>query len=105
MIDKTILFLTAINMLQNAGVSQTGPFYPQEAERKGVPRILLGFIIGTFATVYTFSSLVTGKILGRIGRPTGLKFGTMFVVIQLFLMGFLQFVDNLYLFIGISFIA
>ena len=66
---------------------------------------MLGFIIGTFATVYTFSSLVTGKILGRIGRPTGLKFGTMFVVIQLFLMGFLQFVDNLYLFIGISFIA
>jgi len=94
-----------INMLQNAGVSQTGPFYPQEAERKGVPRILLGFIIGTFAIVYIISSLLTGKFLSRIGRPRGLKFGLMFVVVQLLIFGFLMFVDNVYLFIGLSFLA
>jgi MFS family permease len=46
-----------------------------------VPRILLGFIIGTFAIVYIFSSLVTGKFLSRIGRPRGLKFGLMFIII------------------------
>jgi hypothetical protein len=63
MIDKTIFFLSLINMLQNAGVSQTGPFYPLEAEHKGVPRILLGFIIATFAVVYIFSSVVTGRNL------------------------------------------
>ena len=105
MIDKTIFFLTAINMLQNAGVSQIGPFYPQEAERKGVPRILLGFIIGTFAIVYIISSFITGKSLNKIGRSTGLKFGTMLIVIQLFLLGILQFIDSLYVFIGLSFLA
>jgi hypothetical protein len=45
-VDKTITFLTLINLLQNCGVSQTGPFFPFEAERKGVPRVMLGFIIG-----------------------------------------------------------
>lgn len=70
-----------------------------------MPRILLGFIIGTFAIVYIVSSLVTGKYLSRIGRPRGLKFGLMFVVIQLLLLGFLMFVDNLYMFIGLSFVA
>lgn len=81
MIDKTIVFLALINMLQNAGVSQTGPFYPIEAEKKGVPRIYLGFIIGLFAVVYIISSVITGKNLKKIGRPRGLKFGLMLIVI------------------------
>ena len=92
-------------MLQNAGVSQTGPFYPFEAEKKGVPRIYLGFIIGTFAVVYIFASLLTGKYLSRIGRNRGLIFGLLSVVIQLLIFGLLAFVDSLFLFIALSFFA
>ena len=80
MVDKTIIFLTLINLLQNCGVSQTGPFYPFEAERKGVPRVLLGFIIGWFSLVYVIASLVTGRNLSKIGRPRGLRFGLGLVV-------------------------
>ncbi len=103
--DQTIIFLTLINMLQNAGVSQTGPFYPFEAEKKGVPRIYLGFIIGTFAVVYIFASLFTGKFLTRIGRTRSLIFGLLSVVLQLLILGLLVFVDNLFWFIFLSFLA
>lgn len=105
MIDKTIIFLALINMLQNAGVSQTGPFYPIEAEIKGVPRVLLGFIIGTFAIVFIISSIVTGQNLKFIGRANGLKFGMLFIVVQLTIMGSLEYVDNVPIFILMSFIA
>jgi hypothetical protein len=63
-VDKTITFLTLINLLQNCGVSQTGPFFPFEAERKGVPRVMLGFIIGQFSLVYVIACIITGKYLG-----------------------------------------
>lgn len=105
MIDKTIIFLALINMLQNAGVSQTGPFYPLEAEKKGVPIVLLGFIIGTFALVFIISSIVTGKNLKRIGRANGLKFGMLFIVSQLIIMGSLEYVDNVPIFVAMSFLA
>ena len=103
--DQTIIFLTLINLLQNAGVSQTGPFYPFEAEKKGVPRIYLGFIIGTFAVVYIFSSLFTGKFLNAFGRKRGLLFGLLSIILQLLIFGLLKFVDSPAWFITFSFLA
>jgi MFS family permease len=103
--DKMIIFLTLINLLQNAGVSQTGPFYPLEASKKGVPDIYMGFIIGSFSIVYIISSVITGKNLTRIGRPRGLKFGLLFIVVQMLMLGAISFVDSVNMFIGLSFTA
>jgi len=70
-----------------------------------VPRIYLGFIIGTFAIVYIISSVITGRNLTKIGRPRGLKFGLLFIVVQLTILGSLEFVDNLNIFLALSFLA
>ena len=104
-LEKTVVFLTLINLLQNTGVSQTGPFFPFEAERKGVPRIMLGFIIAQFSLVYIIASIATGKYLGQIGRPRGLRFGLYFVVVQLLILGAIYYIDNMYLFIFMAFFA
>lgn len=70
-----------------------------------MPRIYLGFIIGTFAIVYIISSVITGRNLTKIGRPRGLKFGLLFIVVQLTILGSLEFVDNLNIFLALSFLA
>jgi len=65
----------------------------------------LGFIIGTFAIFYIISSVITGRNLSRIGRPNGLKFGMAGIIIQLIMMGCLEYIESIPIFIGISFLA
>jgi len=105
MIDRTALFLVLLSMLQSASVSQTGPFYPLEAEKKGIPNIYFGFIIATYAIVYIFSSIFTGRILSRVGRSRGLRYGLGMLICQLIILGSLYFVNNSNVFIAMSFLA
>jgi len=49
--------------------------------------------------------MITGKYLSTIGRAQGLKFGLLFVVAQLVLLGSLKFVENTRVFISLSFFA
>lgn len=55
--------------------------------------------------MFIISSIVTGKNLKRIGRANGLKFGMLFIVSQLIIMGSLEYVDNVPIFVAMSFLA
>jgi hypothetical protein len=43
------------------------PFYPIEAEKKKVPPIYTGYIMGTMAIVSMISSFITGKTMHKKG--------------------------------------
>ncbi|ETE67878.1 hypothetical protein L345_06331, partial [Ophiophagus hannah] len=44
-----------------------GPFFPKEAEKKGVSSTIVGFIFGCFALFNFLTSLIMGKYLVQIG--------------------------------------
>ena len=105
MIGKVVGFLTVITCLQNISYSQVGPFYPFEAHSRGVSAILLGYIIGAFSIMYIISAVICGKYLSKIGKAAGLKFGMLFIVVQLFGLGFLKYVESRDWFIALSILA
>ena len=78
---EVIVFLTIISTIQNISYSQVGPFYPFEANIRGVSPAILGFIVGSFSISYIVSAVVSGKYLSKIGKATGLKFGMMLIVV------------------------
>ena len=102
---KVIGILTLIATLQTISFTQVGPFYPFEAQKKGITEILLGFIIGSFSIGYIFSAAISGKYLSKIGKETGLKYGLLMIVFQLFGLGCLKFVDSPDWFVSLSLLA
>jgi len=70
-----------------------------------VPKVLLGFIIGQFSFIYIITSIIIGKYLSTTNRSAGLRFGLCFVVVQLLILGGIYYVENMYLFIFLAFLA
>ena len=81
MAGKIIIFLTLIISLQNISFSQVAPFYPFEAQSRGVTEHILGFIIGSFSIMFILSAVISGKYLSTIGNSAGLRFGMLFIVV------------------------
>ena len=63
MIGKVISFLAVIATIQSVSYSQVGPFYPFEANKRGIAEMTLGYIIGSFSIMYIVSAVVCGKYL------------------------------------------
>ena len=60
---EVITFLTVITTIQSISYSQVGPFYPFEANSRGVSPAVLGFVVGSFSILYIVSAVVCGKYL------------------------------------------
>ena len=82
-----------------------GPFYPFEANSRGVSPAVLGFVVGSFSILYIVSAVVCGKYLSQIGKSTGLKFGMLLIVVQLYGLGALKYVESSYAFVALSVLA
>ena len=81
MSGQVIGLLTLIAALQTISYSQVGPFYPFEAQAKGVTEIVLGVIIGSFSIAYILSAAISGKYLSTIGKEAGLKYGMLLIMV------------------------
>ena len=92
MIERVVLILTLIAMLQSISFSIMGPFYPFEAKEKGVKPMSIGWVIGAFSIAYIISGIISGKFLSKIGKRNGLKLGLLMMIIQLFGLGSLKFI-------------
>ena len=66
---------------------------------------MLGFVVGSFSISYIVSAVVCGKYLSKIGKATGLKFGMMLIVAQLYGLGALKYVDHTGAFVVLSVLA
>ena len=67
--------------------------------------VILGYIIGSFSIMYIISAVVCGKYLSQIGKAAGLKFGMLFITVQLFGLGSLKYVESTNAFIVLSIVA
>ena len=103
--NKVIAVMTFLMTLQNISVSQVGPFYPIEAYEKGVSEYLLGFIISMNPIFYILASLVMGKQLKHVGRISALRLGLSLICSQLLILGLINWITNVGLFVFLSMFA
>jgi hypothetical protein len=63
-----------------AAYSQISPFYPLKAKERGIEIIWVGFVIGIMPFNQILSSIITGKLLSKIGgRAMILLFGSILI--------------------------
>ena len=66
----------------------------------------IGYIIGSFALVSMFSSMMAGYALSRFAGPkTLISCCTMLIVASTFIMGYIEVVEDVNTFIALSFLA
>ncbi|XP_075718630.1 MFS-type transporter SLC18B1 [Rhinoderma darwinii] len=63
----TLISTASLNFSSMICYSILGPFFPQEAVKKGVSNTMIGLIFGCFALFNFLSSLILGKYLVQIG--------------------------------------
>ncbi|NXS08226.1 S18B1 protein, partial [Neodrepanis coruscans] len=63
----TMAAAASLNFSATLCYSILGPFFPSEAEKKGVSNTIVGLIFGCFAFFNFWSSLILGKYLTHIG--------------------------------------
>ncbi|KAJ8673672.1 hypothetical protein QAD02_004934 [Eretmocerus hayati] len=85
-------------------ISLQAPFYPSEAEKKGVPASEYGLVFGIFELVVFFMSPVYGKHINKIGAKKLLNIGTFTTGTCAILFGLLDRIENHYPFIILSFV-
>ena len=63
-----LVILIIITLIANSVYAMIAPFFPIEAESKGVPLPTIGLIIGVYSVAVIINSMIVGKIMMRIGR-------------------------------------
>uniref|UniRef100_A0A670YZD8 Solute carrier family 18 member B1 n=1 Tax=Pseudonaja textilis TaxID=8673 RepID=A0A670YZD8_PSETE len=82
-----------------------GPFFPKEAEKKGVSSTIVGFIFGCFALFNFLTSLIMGKYLVQIGAKFMFIAGMFVSGCVTILFGFLHRAPDGPIFIGLCFLV
>lgn len=65
---KIIAYLMGLSIILNAAIAVVGPFFPPEAEKKGVDLKTIGFIFSTYPTAFVTVSLLMPSILCWINQ-------------------------------------
>lgn len=101
-----VFVLCLIQFLSNSAFSQMAPFYPIEAKMKGVSVIWVGMIIGIMAMLQIVSSFIVGKFLHKIGgRNPIIMIGSLLIIFQTSMLGYIDYVQDTNTFIILSFAA
>jgi len=85
-------------------ISLQPPFYPLEAEKKGAKPQQYGFVFGIFNLMAFLTAPLFGRYGTRLGATNLYRFGAFVQAICGIGFGFLQYVDNLPAFLGLSYL-
>nr|CAD7405068.1 unnamed protein product [Timema poppensis] len=85
-------------------VSIQAPFYPKEAESKGVSATEHGLVFGIFELVSFLVSPLLGKYMDKMGPKTVLNIGMFIAGVCCMLFGLLDLLDGHIIFISLSFL-
>ena len=94
-VKKTLVYsLCLIQFLTNCALSQLSPFYPLKASEKNVSIIWIGYVLGFFAVLQIVSSALIGRHmhLFKGGRHVLIMFGSIGIILQIALMGLVDYI-------------
>ncbi|XP_055028124.2 MFS-type transporter SLC18B1 isoform X1 [Misgurnus anguillicaudatus] len=101
----TLIAMASINFSSMICYSILGPFFPNEAKKKGVSQAMIGFIFGIYALCTLVGSLVLGKYIVQIGAKFMIVAGLFVSSGCTVLFGFLDQVADGRIFIGLCLIT
>ncbi|XP_046392881.1 MFS-type transporter SLC18B1-like [Ischnura elegans] len=99
----TLYMLGSVNLATSICISVQAPFYPAEAEEKGASSTTYGLVFGVFEIVSFLSSPIFGKYINVLGVKFTLTAGILIAAVCCILFGFLDLIDSLDEFVGLSF--
>ncbi|KAG8444618.1 hypothetical protein GDO86_009688 [Hymenochirus boettgeri] len=101
----TLLSTASLNFSSMICYSILGPFFPQEAQKKGVSNTVIGLIFGCFALFNFTTSIIIGNYLVQIGAKFVFVMGMFISGIATILFGFLDKSPDGPIFIALCFIV
>ncbi|KAG1946596.1 MFS-type transporter SLC18B1 [Pimephales promelas] len=101
----TLIAMASINFSSMICYSILGPFFPNEAKKKGVSQAMIGLIFGIYALCTLVGSLILGKYIVQIGAKFMIVAGLFISSVCTVLFGFLDQVSDGTVFIVLCFIT
>uniref|UniRef100_A0A8C2JJZ2 Solute carrier family 18 member B1 n=1 Tax=Cyprinus carpio TaxID=7962 RepID=A0A8C2JJZ2_CYPCA len=101
----TLVAMASINFSSMICYSILGPFFPNEAKKKGVSQAMIGLIFGIYALCTLVGSLILGKYIVQIGAKFMIVAGLFVSSGSTVLFGFLDQVSDGTIFIVLCFIT
>uniref|UniRef100_A0A673KB92 MFS-type transporter SLC18B1-like n=1 Tax=Sinocyclocheilus rhinocerous TaxID=307959 RepID=A0A673KB92_9TELE len=101
----TLIAMASINFSSMICYSILGPFFPNEAKKKGVSQAMIGLIFGIYALCTLVGSLILGKYIVQIGAKFMIVAGLFVSSGCTVLFGFLDQVSDGTVFIVLCFIT
>ncbi|KAK9879737.1 hypothetical protein WA026_006797 [Henosepilachna vigintioctopunctata] len=99
-----LVMLATVDFMSFCSMSIMAPFYPKEAEVKGMSTSTAGFVFGFYALVVVLSSPVFGKIMPRMGVKLSFILGILLSGTCNVVFGMLNMVNDLTTFTVLSFV-
>ena len=90
MFDRSLYLLVLALFVSNTIYGLASPFLPTVMEDKNISSVWTGVIFAAFAVASTFTSLVVGKILDRIGHNRVIMFGCLLMAVCITAFGFIE---------------
>uniref|UniRef100_A0A1B6CFK8 Major facilitator superfamily (MFS) profile domain-containing protein n=1 Tax=Clastoptera arizonana TaxID=38151 RepID=A0A1B6CFK8_9HEMI len=100
----TLLAIGGVHFSGAICVSLQAPFYPQEAEIKGATASEYGLVFGSFEMVGFLTSPILGTYVEKCGVRTMLNYGMILAALSAISFGMLDYVQDHFWFITLSFI-
>uniref|UniRef100_A0A673LGS0 MFS-type transporter SLC18B1-like n=1 Tax=Sinocyclocheilus rhinocerous TaxID=307959 RepID=A0A673LGS0_9TELE len=101
----TLIAMASINFSSMICYSILGPFFPNEAKKKGVSQAMIGLIFGIYALCTLVGSLLLGKYIVQIGAKFMIVAGLFVSSVCTVLFGFLDQVSDGTVFVVLCFIT
>ncbi|XP_026867021.2 MFS-type transporter SLC18B1 isoform X2 [Electrophorus electricus] len=101
----TLIAMASINVSSMICYSILGPFFPQEAAKRGVDQAVIGLIFGCYAMCSLIGSLILGKYIVQIGAKFMITAGLFVSGGCTVAFGFLDRVQEVEVFIALCFVV
>ena len=94
MVDFTLVLLLVDSFFANMIYSLASPFLPKVLAEKGIGTVWMGIIFAVYAVAKTFSSIITGKVIGKFGHKIIITVGAIILVVTVASFGFIEDMDD-----------
>lgn len=94
MVDWTLVGILTLGMLGNSVQAVLAPFFPGEAESKGVSGEMVGAIFSAQPFTACFCAPIFGMVVGRLGRRRCVIFSSFVLSISAFVFATLPHYDK-----------
>ena len=97
-----LLTLISITLVANSVYAMIAPFFPIEAQKKGVSLPMIGCIIGIYSVAVIINSTIMGKVMLYVGRSNVTTIGLLFMGTSMIGFAFSHLIEDKNTFIAVT---